>query len=793
MEPRARLQSKIEKGPFPWFEGFTRIIQGEEAAYENHRSNGLRDSALVVRTSEPDSPMEWQTNQIPLDWQGDTARFLWTCGFGSNQGNVPLDLFVNGNNFLTFTTSREAEWNVTSPTGGNLTFTLMGLTQYGASLGYMSLELPRRLCNVGHSVNIQVRPQRSSVEVWYRLYECRDSYKYFITNEAQSVYYSWSDRNLDDVILSVITQSKFCNQHIEVTSARGMLGSDSLVLHGPIVSAEIRVPRERQVLLSPPLIARIGQETADTISLPDIAERRIKAFMEEEVIFTNYLFPPGECPRARWKNPNVVGILIGSTGLKVSYYDSKFRKVERASIPGRYGAMIECTTETGFVVRRFASLYSIPLPYDRWREQVLKPSPKGVRSIGTESWNKFQRSEIAKFCSQRGAESLQDDQTTAEFFAGLSGMKSGNDGNDSPQIHNRQWWIDFKRNVLGYSQSRNQLHLTAQMSNQNQSILKRVDALLNGYQKKDIEEIKDICSKWAEQSGEPNVTLVACEGKVIFHESFNKKTDSAFVGIDTPMWMASITKLLTGTLMMQFVDQNIVNLDERVTKYLPELPTDGVTALTVRDLFTHTNGFAWHGEWASDWNMSLENNLAQCLPVCRIREKHQYNRMGYAVAGKIMERISGRSVPYLFNAFLLEPLGMSKTFVDNTYGSCQSTAYDIALVGQMLLDRGKAGSVKFFSEKSFSKMLPEPIVGPKGKVGPDWGIGTSWLGGNGLSKSSFGHEAASGAILRIDPELRLVVVSARNRIGPSYSAYESFKNRLLSAVVRTVKNMQARR
>jgi CubicO group peptidase (beta-lactamase class C family) len=85
-------------------------------------------------------------------------------------------------------------------------------------------------------------------------------------------------------------------------------------------------------------------------------------------------------------------------------------------------------------------------------------------------------------------------------------------------------------------------------------------------------------------------------------------------------------------------------------------------------------------------------------------------------------------------------------------------------------------------------MLPTPIMGPHGRLEPDWGIGTAWLGGNGFSTKTFGHEAASGALLRIDPELHMVLVSARNRTGDNYSVYESFKAQLLAAATKAVKN-----
>ena len=502
-------------------------------------------------------------------------------------------------------------------------------------------------------------------------------------------------------------------------------------------------------------------------------ERRLKSAMKEEVHFERYLFPVGAFPAASWLHPDSVALYLGKAELSLSFYDEKFRPVVKAEKPGRYGAVIRTTSKDGFKIHRFTTLYALDSPFYEWhRAARSETGPCG------EKWNKYQRQEACRFLADTTRGPVDRDPEAAIFFAGLRSMKKNSFPNDSPRVRDRQWWIDFKRFVLGYAPAGKKLKLPARGGKS--VTLVQVDPLRAGFQQGAIDSIQAICAEWAEKSGQPHVTLIAHEGAIFFHEAFGRLESGLPAGLESRMWMASITKLLTGILMMQFVDQGLVDLEKPVLSYLPEVPS-GAPELHVRDLFTHTAGFHWHDEWASDWNMSLENQLAHCRHVCRVGERLKYNRMGYAVAGKIMERLSGSSVPRLFAVQLLAPLGMKQTFVDNTYGSCMSTAYDIALVGQMLLNRGKYGSKQFFSEESLKLMLPRAIQGVHGRLIPDWGIGTVWLGGCGWSPLTFGHEAASGALLRIDPESRMILVQGRNSTGPDYDQYEKFRDRLLMA------------
>ena len=353
---------------------------------------------------------------------------------------------------------------------------------------------------------------------------------------------------------------------------------------------------------------------------------------------------------------------------------------------------------------------------------------------------------------------------------------------DTPRIRDRQWWITMKGKLQGDSISHNPLKYPERIVDESYIDLNDSLVYSRDYYKEKIDNLREICRRWADEGEVPHVSLIVHKGKIIFHESFGDDEAGNPVKTDSKMWMASITKMLTGVLMMQFVDQGIIDLDAPVAHYLPEINGINSDKLTVRNLFTHTSGLEFAGEWASDWNYSLENQIAHVLPSVNVGKSFSYHRVGYAIAGKIMERLTGRAMPYLFHDYIFSPLEMKSAYSDNTYGGLYCTAIDLAHLGAMLLNKGKYNGFKFFSELSFEKMLPQKLA----VSDRSWGIGTSPKVGHGLSELAFGHSAASGTLFCIDPKIDLIIISARNNPGKNH---REFENAFIESCIGTCKKL----
>ncbi|MCU0411256.1 MAG: beta-lactamase family protein, partial [Bacteroidetes bacterium] len=370
------------------------------------------------------------------------------------------------------------------------------------------------------------------------------------------------------------------------------------------------------------------------------------------------------------------------------------------------------------------------------------------------------------------------DPDAAIFLAGLAELDPRTNGSVTPRMMDRLWWTKFKAGSSATFHKIIPFPATASSG----TILREKAAITSPFTHADAQSIRAVSREWTSRSKEPMVVSIAHRGTVVFHESFGTSADGQPIEPAAPMWMASITKLLTGVLVMQFADRGLVELDAPIDRYLPELASARPCPLTIRMLLNHTAGLSWAGEWASDWEPSMENRVAHALPFLQTGKRFRYHRGGYALTSKILERISGETVPQLFQRMIFQPLELQSAFADNTYGGLYCSALDLARFGHMLLQHGRSGTQTIITDSAFTAMLPIPLTLADGERARSWGVGTSALGGNGLSASTFGHEAASGAIFRIDPVNDLVVVVARNRPGTDDATYKEFAGRFLQAV-----------
>jgi CubicO group peptidase (beta-lactamase class C family) len=145
--------------------------------------------------------------------------------------------------------------------------------------------------------------------------------------------------------------------------------------------------------------------------------------------------------------------------------------------------------------------------------------------------------------------------------------------------------------------------------------------------------------------------------------------------------IGSVSKLLTATAVMQQVEQGQLDLDADVNTYLADMdvPEAFGEPVTAAHLLTHTAGFAERyllGSMTSQPDQAdpLVDSLSP-LPE-RIRPPgtaHQYDNIGMALAGHLVERVSGDRFGDYVTAHILEPLGMTRS----TYGQPVPDAHDV--------------------------------------------------------------------------------------------------------------------
>lgn len=165
---------------------------------------------------------------------------------------------------------------------------------------------------------------------------------------------------------------------------------------------------------------------------------------------------------------------------------------------------------------------------------------------------------------------------------------------------------------------------------------------------------------------------VAERGRILFERSFGYAdfTTRHRNSRDVSFPIASISKTLTATGILQLVERGVLQLSDPVTKYLPEWPYSGIT---LRHLLSHTSGLPPYNAYfdslhALDSARVFTN--ADFLPAVRATpkpllyqpgERGNYDNINYIVLALILERASGSSYPEYIATHILTPAGMNNT------------------------------------------------------------------------------------------------------------------------------------
>lgn len=243
--------------------------------------------------------------------------------------------------------------------------------------------------------------------------------------------------------------------------------------------------------------------------------------------------------------------------------------------------------------------------------------------------------------------------------------------------------------------------------------------------------------------GRRAVLMVEKDGKVVYSRVVNDRSLEAPYTVDTRQPIASCSKWLSAALVMTFVDEGKLNLDDTVGKYLPVLTAHGKGNITVSQCLSHLTGIKAPPLLESIGEMRWMRSMDQAIG--KIAEMpmegapgavFHYSNVGLQIAGAIVEKISGQSFGQLFIGRIARPLGMTNTDfgtrpVALPAGGAGSTADDYMHFLEMILNKGMYHGTRILSERSVDEM-------EKNRIGPDVRIGYS-PAGDAMGKVGYGY------------------------------------------------------
>jgi CubicO group peptidase (beta-lactamase class C family) len=159
---------------------------------------------------------------------------------------------------------------------------------------------------------------------------------------------------------------------------------------------------------------------------------------------------------------------------------------------------------------------------------------------------------------------------------------------------------------------------------------------------------------------------------------------------DTPIYIASITKLYTATAIMRLYEKGALSLDDPMARYLPEGLIRGIHVykgkdysqeITIKELLSHTSGIAdYYSErpkgGKSLFELFLEEpkrswTIDQAIERARndLRPNFQpgtgasYSDTNFQLLGKVIEAITGKPLHSVYEDFIFRPLGLKHTWL----------------------------------------------------------------------------------------------------------------------------------
>ena len=332
-----------------------------------------------------------------------------------------------------------------------------------------------------------------------------------------------------------------------------------------------------------------------------------------------------------------------------------------------------------------------------------------------------------------------------------------------------------------------------------------------------LELVETRCREWVDTGVHPALcVLVARHGVIALHEAYGAlgpQPDAPPLERDAIFPIASVTKPFTAAAVMALVEDGLVGLTRPVQEYVPGFVGEHKELVCVHHLLTHTSGMR-NDEVGAYIRANLETAdvppsqedidpvlhrtrvLGERAPLWKKPgEEMWYCDVNYVILGEIVRRAAGCSLADFARERIFSPLGMRDTDYElpgefslrvvkgppgwpladlwgylAPAGAIHSTAADLAVFGQTLLDGGTYGGARILSRAAVSEMTRNQIPGIGTSIFPgqyhaeaSYGYGwivacEKWARFATFPQGAFNHSGSTGSALWVDPSNDLIGV-----------------------------------
>lgn len=326
-------------------------------------------------------------------------------------------------------------------------------------------------------------------------------------------------------------------------------------------------------------------------------------------------------------------------------------------------------------------------------------------------------------------------------------------------------------------------------------------------------------------------TLIVKDGEIVWMNSygFADVGGSIPVSDSTVFMLASISKLFTGTALMHLYESGQIDIDEDLNNYLLfdiDVPGFETDSITFRQLMTHTasiaDGPAMDGYYSNgDPTISLSDVIERYFSISGVDYNasdnfsndapgtaYEYSNMGTALAGYMVEAVTGTDFSEYCNTYIFDELCMDNTswfladfdtndvarpyqwsggqfvpyahygFADYPDGQLRSNVYDLANFMIAVLQNGAFNGEELLTSSSLNEMLTPQVPTIEPTQGLNWYQELIFLTGGG-TVNVWGHNGGESGVstdLYINPDNNIGVAVLSNGEGDNLYVVDELYN-----------------
>lgn len=182
-------------------------------------------------------------------------------------------------------------------------------------------------------------------------------------------------------------------------------------------------------------------------------------------------------------------------------------------------------------------------------------------------------------------------------------------------------------------------------------------------------QFDDIFNYYTAEKNFNGAALVASDGKIEYLNGagFANRQNETKLTSKSKFRICSITKTFTAVLILQLSEEDRIDLNAPISRYLPEYKSEGKDRITIDNLLTYSSGLDNNDqreEAIYSTQMSPEMLIEKYFSGKLVSEpgkKFSYKNADYVILGKIIEKITGKPYSAVLKEKILEPLKMANT------------------------------------------------------------------------------------------------------------------------------------